>query len=151
LGGYQNNATGSFSSVSGGYRNTISGSFSGGGGCCIAGTCGYTFYWNNFCATACMWAVAYFESSDERLKNIHCRVGSFDNINPIYFNWKEGDESLINIGYSAQNVKETLPQAVRTDEKGYYNVDYHQVHIYKITKLEERITQLEEIIKKLAP
>ncbi len=85
----------------------------------------------------------------KRLKNIHCRVGSFDNINPIYFNWKEGDESLINIGYSAQNVKETLPQAVRTDEKGYYNVDYHQVHIYKLMKMEERLAELENIIKEM--
>jgi hypothetical protein len=98
-----------------------------------------------------MWATAYFESSDERLKDIHCTVGSCDSINPIYFKWKEGDASVINIGYSAQNVKEVLPHTIRTDEKGYYNVDYHQVHIYKITKLEERITQLEEIIKKLTP
>ena len=95
-----------------------------------------------------MWAQAYFESSDERLKNIHCKVGSCDTINPIYFNWKEGDASLISIGYSAQNVKETLPNAIKEDDKGYYSVDYHQVHIYKITKLEERINQLEDIIKK---
>jgi hypothetical protein len=95
-----------------------------------------------------MWATAYFESSDERLKDIHCRVGSFDNINPIYFNWKEGDASVINIGYSAQNVKEILPDTIRTDEKGYYNVDYHQVHIYKMMKMEERLAKLEERLKK---
>lgn len=96
-----------------------------------------------------MWAVAYFESSDERLKNVHCRFSSFDRVNPIYFNWKEGDESLINIGYSAQNVKEVLPQTVRVDERGYYNVDYHQVHIYKIMKLEERIQELETLMQKV--
>jgi hypothetical protein len=96
-----------------------------------------------------MWAQAYFESSDERLKNIHCRVESCDTINPIYFNWKEGDASVINLGYSAQNVKEVLPQTVRTDERGYYNVDYHQVNIYKIMKLEERITELEKVEERL--
>jgi len=98
-----------------------------------------------------MWAVAYFETSDERLKNVHCRVSSSDCVSPIYYNWKEGDPSVINIGYSAQNIKEVLPNAVKTDERGYYNVDYHQVHIYKMTKLEERIAQLEDIIKKLTP
>jgi hypothetical protein len=96
-----------------------------------------------------MYAVAYFETSDERLKNIHCRVGSFDNINPIYFNWKEGDASLISIGYSAQNVKETLPNAIKEDDKGYYSVDYHQVHIYKMMKMEERLAELENIIKEM--
>jgi hypothetical protein len=95
-----------------------------------------------------MWAQAYFESSDERLKDIHCRVNSFDNINPIYFKWKEGDSSRINIGYSAQNVQKILPDSVRTDEKGKLNVDYHQVHIYKMMTLEERIAKLEEKLKK---
>jgi hypothetical protein len=96
-----------------------------------------------------MWAQAYFESSDERLKNIQCKVGSFDNISTIYFKWKEGDEGLINVGYSAQEVKAVLPDAVRTDERGYFNVDYNQVHAYKLMKMEERLTELENIIKEI--
>jgi hypothetical protein len=147
-GGISSIASGGNSAVLGGRDVTISGNCSGGGGLCFTGGCANTFYWNNFCAISCMWATSYFESSDETLKNIHCRVNSFDNINPIYFKWKEGDSSRINIGYSAQNVQEILPDSVRTDEKGKLNVDYHQVHIYKMMTLEERIAKLEDKLKK---
>jgi len=64
-------------------------------------------------------------SSDERLKNIQ---GSFNrglsdlqNINPIIFKWKDStgyDTENVYAGFSAQNVKLSIPEAVGVDPKG---------------------------------
>jgi len=101
-----------------------------------------TTHIQNLCASGCAWAVAYYCTSDERLKNVKQRYSSFDNINPVQYSWKEGDPSIFHYGYTAQNVQQTLPNAVTCNNKGVMSVDYSQVHTYKIMKLEEKIQQL---------
>jgi hypothetical protein len=149
LGGCGNTASAACSTVLGGWANSISGVFSGGGGCCIAGACARTFYWNNFCACSCMWATAYFETSDERLKNIHRRVGSFDNISTIVFKWNDKRDDKVHWGYSAQEVQKHIPDAVSVGGDGTLSVDYNQIHSYKIAQLEQEVQGLKEIIKTL--
>ncbi len=131
------------SGILGGCLNTISGyasAFIIGTG--LTASAADTTHIQNLCASGCAWAVAYYCTSDERLKNIKERHCSFDNINPVQYSWKEGDPSIFHYGYTAQNVKETLPNAVTANNKGILSVDYAQVHTYKLMKLEEKISQL---------
>jgi hypothetical protein len=92
-----------------------------------------------------VYATAYFESSDERLKNIAVAYQS-ENFGAIEFTWKYGRDSKNHWGYSAQQVKKYLPDAVNENSDGYLTVDYNQAHTFKIQKLEEKNKTLEEKI-----
>jgi hypothetical protein len=92
-----------------------------------------------------MTATAFFESSDERLKTITSRTISSDGIDTLTF-FHSGDPSRERIGYSAQEVKKVLPNAVTVDEKGFLKVDYKDVQAWKIQELIKRIEELEKMI-----
>jgi hypothetical protein len=128
--------------------NTASGAFSGAFGCGITASAACTFYSNNFCATSCMFATAFFETSDCRLKNVHNTFSAYDGINFSQFSWKTDDTNKSCYGYIAQEVEKVLPNAVHNNVEGYKQVDYNQVNTYKLSKLEDRIAKLEAIIKK---
>ena len=91
-------------------------------------------------------ATGFFESSDERLKNIAIAYQS-DNFGALEFTWKDGRDSKNHWGYSAQAVQKWLPDAVQENNDGYLTVDYNQAHTFKIQKLEEEIKLLKEQIK----
>jgi hypothetical protein len=93
-----------------------------------------------------VYATSYFESSDERLKNIAVAYQS-DNFGALEFTWKDGRDSKNHWGYSAQAVQKWLPDAVQENNDGYLTVDYNQAHTFKIQKLEEEIKLLKEQIK----
>jgi hypothetical protein len=86
-------------------------------------------------------ATGFFESSDERLKNIAVAYQS-DNFGALEFTWKDGRDSKNHWGYSAQAVQKWLPDAVQENNDGYLTVDYNQAHTFKIQKLEEEIKLL---------
>jgi hypothetical protein len=86
-------------------------------------------------------ATGFFESSDERLKNIAIAYQS-DNFGALEFTWKDGRDSKNHWGYSAQAVQKWLPDAVQENNDGYLTVDYNQAHTFKIQKLEEEINRL---------
>ena len=87
--------------------------------------------------------LAFFESSDARLKNILSR-----NNDMVTFKWKKGDTKL-HYGYIAQSVKEYMPDAVNIDDKGFLSVDYNQVHTLKINVLENEVSELKKEINQL--
>ena len=89
-----------------------------------------------------VYATSYFESSDERLKNIVVAHDS-NNFGAIEFNWKDSRDTKHHWGYSAQAVQKWLPDAVQENNDGYLTVDYNQAHTFKIQKLEEKIVNLE--------
>ena len=93
-----------------------------------------------------VYASAYYESSDERLKNISI-VHESDNFGAIEFAWKDGRDAKHHWGYSAQAVQKWLPDAVNENNDGYLTVDYNQAHTFKIQKLEDEIKQLKEQLK----
>jgi hypothetical protein len=89
-------------------------------------------------------AAAY---SDERLKNIsgESTIGLDEllGINPINFNWKSGGKDM---GLSAQNVQENIPDAVISDREGYLMIKFLPVMAAMVNgfkELNNRITALE--------
>lgn len=109
-------------------------------------------------------AAAFYESSDERLKNI---TETFDGeeltkrlkaLTPFKFTWNETAHKLkefdyspneTNIGLSAQSVEGVFPELVHTNEKtGYLTVDYAKltaVLIGVVNHLSDEIESLKSV------
>ena len=84
-------------------------------------------------------ATGFFQSSDERLKDIISRNGDV-----ITYKWKDGRDDKNHVGYSAQEVQKIMPDAVNESEDGMLSVNYIEVLVAKIAKLESRIKELEK-------
>jgi hypothetical protein len=84
-------------------------------------------------------APAFFQSSDRRLKTILKRDGDV-----AYFKWKDKRDTKTHIGYIAQEVRKNYPHQVQQDEKGLLSVNYIEVLVAKVQKLEKRIQELEQ-------
>ena len=94
-----------------------------------------------------MTAKAFYESSDIRFKNVieTNPIIDVNNIDVIKFT-RKGD-SDIRYGYSAQQVKQFVPEAVVGTDM--LTVNYTDVHTLKIAALEKRIAELEKKLNKL--
>ena len=93
-------------------------------------------------------ATAFFESSDSRLKTLisdNYNAVGIESILPRLYE-KGG---VVELGYYAQDVQEVLPSAVVERMDGFLDLSYRQVHTAKIANLENRIKQLEDLIKQL--
>lgn len=86
-------------------------------------------------------AVAFFETSDIRFKNVLETNPTVlvDGIEVIKFTMK--GSSLVRYGYSAQQVRQFVPEAVSGVDK--LTVNYSDVHTLKIAALEKRVAELE--------
>ena len=116
-----------------------------------------------------MYASAYYQTSDERLKDFHNEIEvDFEKLKEIpktYFTWKDVSDEM-QIGTSAQKVKELYPELVRGSETIGENlsVDYARLSIVAlkaidklydenqklmniIEKMDKRLTELEDRIK----
>jgi hypothetical protein len=96
-----------------------------------------------------VYATAYYETSDIRLKNVietnpEVNVSGID---VIKFTRTDNDTEQVRYGYSAQQVQTILPDVVTGQE--YLNVNYTDIHTLKIAALELEITELKELIKSL--
>lgn len=80
-----------------------------------------------------------FFNSDIRLKEIVDYKYSVADINPITYLWKDGRDDKKHIGYSAQEVQKVMPDAVNEGSDGMLSVNYVEVLVAKIAKLEEII------------
>jgi hypothetical protein len=88
-----------------------------------------------------VYASAYYESSDIRLKNILSTKAS-DNFSAIEFNWKDGRDSKKHWGYAAQEVMKFIPNAIEVNKDGMMTVNYNEAHTWKIAMLEQEIKEL---------
>jgi hypothetical protein len=96
-----------------------------------------------------MTATAFFESSDIRFKNVlETNPNILLNVNVIKYTFIDDEQGKIRYGYSAQQVKEILPELVDGEER--LTLNYSDVHTLKIAYLENKIKELEEKINKLS-
>ena len=88
-----------------------------------------------------LYAAAFFETSDKRLKELvqdNYSVKGIHLIKPkLYI--KNGKEE---VGYYAQDFQEILPVAIATELNGYLNLSYTQVHTVKIAHLEDSVEEI---------
>src|SRR5690606_3506178 len=83
-------------------------------------------------------------SSDERLKN---KVGDFSRglddllgVEPIAFQWKQEtgfDTEGIYYGFTAQNVRDFIPEAVGVDPKGYLTLSDRPILATTVNAIKE--------------
>jgi len=83
-----------------------------------------------------MTASGFFESSDERLKDIIKRDGDV-----VYFKWKNSDDDKTHIGYIAQEVQQTHPDQVG-ESNGHLTVNYIEMLVEKVRTLEKELANL---------
>lgn len=103
----------------------------------------------------------FYESSDERLKNlltpVEVSLEKLSQLRKIYYTWKEGDDKKRHIGLVAQDVQKIYPELVEEDEEtGNLSMSYDKVSVlalaaidvlYKENKeLKDRLFKLEQIL-----
>jgi hypothetical protein len=82
-------------------------------------------------------ASAFYQTSDMRLKNILSREGDV-----IKFKWADGRDNRIHTGYGAQEMQFYYPEQVSQDEKGEYSVNYVEILVDKVNRLERKLKEL---------
>ena len=94
-------------------------------------------------------------TSDMRLKeNIHDLTDSLEKIcaiRGVEYNWKADEEKKLHSGVIAQEVKESIPEAVNTDNEEQYSVDYNAIigHLIEAVKtLKQEVDDLKSQLKK---
>ena len=98
--------------------------------------------------------------SDERLKDIinrQVKTSISDKVNVMSYTWKDQNKGVgVQYGYSAQELKKLIPEAVVVTKNNTYAVNYNMVHSVlidentrKIQGLEKKIEELKETIEKL--
>ena len=91
-------------------------------------------------------------SSDERLKNINGNykkgLAELLNIEPIVYHWNDisGNDTLNTYaGFSAQNIKESIPEAVGIDPRGYLTLSDRPILAATVNAIKEINVRLNEI------
>ncbi len=91
-------------------------------------------------------------SSDERLKNINGNykkgLAELLKINPIVYHWNNlsGNDTINTYaGFSAQNIKEAIPEAVGIDPKGYLTLSDRPILAATVNAVKEINSRLNEI------
>jgi hypothetical protein len=83
-------------------------------------------------------AASYITSSDENLKDIISTDGDV-----IKYKWKNKQDDLVHIGYSAQEKRELYPDAVHENAEGFLALNYIEILVDKIRSLEKSIELLQ--------
>lgn len=95
-----------------------------------------------------VYATAYYESSDIRLKNfikdVSVDLNKIRAIPKKYFTWKK-DTSLIQIGTSAQAVQKLYPELVSSNTNGYLSVDYSKLSVIALKGIDELYDMILEL------
>lgn len=118
--------------------------------------CTYGYFSNAVYATS-----GFYESSDERLKNIlnpvKVDLDDLAKLRKIYYTWKNDSKSGIQLGIIAQDVQKLYPELVDVDsETGYLSLAYDKLSVIALEaidtlyqdykKLKERIDKLERLV-----
>jgi len=90
-------------------------------------------------------AIAFYETSDVRFKNVIETNPRISTLGIDVIKFTRNGSQQIRYGYSAQQVKNVIPDAVVGEDE--LVVNYSDVHTLKIAELERRIEELELKLK----
>lgn len=107
--------------------------------------CTYGYFSDAVCATS-----GFYESSDERLKNIlnpvKVNLDELAKLRKIYYTWKDDSKPAIQLGMVAQDIQKLYPELVDVDsETGYLNLAYDKLSVIAL----EAIDNVYDMIKDL--
>jgi hypothetical protein len=102
---------------------------------------------NNVVLTGTITSSASYETSDRRLKKQLTGTKIIAPIESLEARLYEKD-GRVEYGYYAQDALKTLPTAVRMGSDGYYTLSYTQIFVAKISSLEKRVRDLEQLLEK---
>jgi uncharacterized protein YaiE (UPF0345 family) len=94
-------------------------------------------------------ATGFFNSSDNRLKDLTDYDYNVSDIKPITYLWKDGRDNKKHVGYSAQQVQKVMPDAVNEDDKGFLSVNYVEVLVAQVELLNNRMAEMQKEIELL--
>lgn len=116
----------------------------------------YGYFSNAVYATS-----GFYESSDERLKNIlnpvKVDLDKLSKLRKVYYIWKDASNTSIQLGMIAQDVQKLYPELVDVDEEtGYLSLAYDKLSVLALEaidvlykehkKLKERVDELEKLL-----
>lgn len=94
----------------------------------------------------------FFETSDERVKdfkeNIEVDLEKLSKLSKKYFSFKRTPDKL-NIGVSAQEIKEIYPEIVSESSSGILSVDYSKLSVIALAAIDKLYNRIVEIEKRL--
>lgn len=107
--------------------------------------CTYGYFSNAVYATS-----GFYESSDERLKNIlnpvKVNLDELAKLRKIYYTWKDDSKPAIQLGMVAQDIQKLYPELVDVDsETGYLSLAYDKLSVIAL----EAIDNVYDMIKDL--
>jgi hypothetical protein len=88
-----------------------------------------------------VYAVAFFESSDFRLKKLIEHNPIIEGIENLQAKLYEKNGKL-ELGYFAQDAEKIMPYAVTKGTDGFLSLSYREVHTAKIARLEKEVAEL---------
>lgn len=91
----------------------------------------------------------FFDTSDMRLKTRVNTSFNASKIKSFTYKFKDDNTGRLHVGYSAQQVRLYMPDAVNKDEKGNLSVNYTEILVQKVAELEAKLAKLEKEVKKL--
>ena len=103
-------------------------------------------------SSGALYAKAFYESSDERLKdfenNINVDLNVIGSIPKMYFRWKKNPNKL-QIGTSAQAVKQIYPELVTSSDDGMLSVDYSKLSIVALSAIDKLHLENKELKREI--
>jgi hypothetical protein len=97
-------------------------------------------------------ASSFFNSSDIRLKQLSndpVNHAALSDLPLIAYHWKDGRDTAMHYGHSAQQVEASYPDLVATDAQGWKSINYLELHTLQLAAMRAETDALKEKVSRL--